>query len=203
MELLGLSSPGPITFAEAQEMIDADGHGGSDDPHRLSRVFVTPEVDGWTLVMGAWCDPCGAERREEVLRSCLALSARYGGAQAYYFGAQGDGSAWLVAENGRVIRRYAATGESDDESLTLGNPLPYEQVRLLELGLPVDGDLRTASGEQLDEWTVAAFDMAPEIAAACGISPFALTQDTKVRGIGLLAMTPEDSGRVAEGMDGS
>jgi hypothetical protein len=203
MELLGLSSPRPITFAEAQEVIDADGHGGPDDPDHLSRVFVTPEVDGWTLVMGAWCDPCGGERREDVLRLCRALSARYGGAQAYYFGAQGDGSAWLIAENGCVIRRYAATGESDDESLTLGNPLPYEQVRLLELGLPADGDLRTASGEQLDEWTVAAFDLAPEIAAACGISPFALTHDTKVRGIGLLAMTPEGVGRAAEGMDGS
>ncbi|MEU8362107.1 hypothetical protein AB0C27_39415 [Nonomuraea sp. NPDC048882] len=189
MEILGLSSSRPLTFAEAQEVIDADGHAGPGHPDRLSRVFVTPEVDGWILVIGAWCDPCG-ERREEVLRSCRTLSARYGGAQAYYFGAQGDGSAWLVAEHGRVVRRYAATGEPDDESLAHGHPLRYEQKRLLELGLPVDGDLRTASAEQLDEWTVAAFDLAPEIAAACGVSPFTLTRDMRVRGTGVLAMTP-------------
>ncbi|MGN9840623.1 hypothetical protein ACTMTI_21125 [Nonomuraea sp. H19] len=202
MEVLGLSSPRPITFVEAQEVIDADGHGEPDDPHHLSRVFVTPEVDGWTLVIGAWCDPCDGGRREDVLRLCRVLSARYGGAQAYYYGAQGDGSAWVVAENGCVIRRYAATGEPDDASLTLGNPLPYEQVRLQELGLPVDGDLRTASGEQIDEWTLAAFDMAPEIAAACGISPFTLNHDTRVRGTGVLAITPEGAGRAIEATEG-
>jgi hypothetical protein len=81
MEILELSLPRPITFAEAQEVIDADGHGEDGDRDHLSRVFVTPEVDGWTLV-GAWCDPFGSERREDVLRLCRALSARYGGAQA-------------------------------------------------------------------------------------------------------------------------
>jgi hypothetical protein len=113
-----------------------------------------------------------------------------------------DGSAWLVAENGRAIRRYAATGEPDDESLTLGNPLPYEQVRLLELGLPVDGDLRTASAEQIDEWTMAAFEMAPEITADFGVSPLTLTHDTKVRGTGVLAMTPEGSAGAIEDAEG-
>ncbi|GLW09621.1 hypothetical protein Misp01_47500 [Microtetraspora sp. NBRC 13810] len=191
MEVLGLSSPTPITFAEAQEVIDADAHGDPDDRHHLSRVFVTPEVDSWTLVIGAWCDPCGSERHEDVLRLCEALSARYGEAQAYYYGEQGDGSAWLVAEHGSVVRRYAATGELDDELLTLGDPLPQEQARRLELGLPADGDLQAASSEQIEEWAWAAFHLAPEIAAAYGVSPFALTRETKVRGTGVLALTPD------------
>ncbi|WP_329088145.1 hypothetical protein [Streptosporangium sp. NBC_01469] len=191
MEVLGLSSPRPITFTEAQEVIDADAHGDPDDRHHLSRVFVTPEVDSWTLVIGAWCDPCDSERHEDVLRLCKALSARYGGAQAYYYGEQGDGSAWLVAEHGSVVRRYAATGELDDELLTLGDPLPQEQARRLELGLPADGDLQTASSEQIEEWTWAAFHLAPEIAAAYGVSPFTLTRETKVRGTGVLALTPD------------
>lgn len=93
MEVLGLSSPRPITFSEAQEVIDADAHGDSDDRHHLSQVFVAPEVNGWTLVIGAWCDPCGSERHEDVLTLCKVLSARYGKAQAYYYGEQGDGSA--------------------------------------------------------------------------------------------------------------
>ncbi|MGW0483958.1 hypothetical protein [Nonomuraea sp. NPDC003214] len=193
MAILGLSSPRPVTFAEAREVIDADGHGEPGDREHLSRVFVSPEVDGWTLVMGAWCDPCG-ERHAEVLRSCQELSDRYGAAQAYYFGAQDDGSAWLVAENGQVIRRYAATGEPDDASLTLGTPLPCERVKLRELGLPADGDLRAASAEQVEEWTVAAFELAPEVAAAFGVTPFTLGGDTKVRGTGLLAVTPGGAG---------
>ncbi|MGJ6962939.1 hypothetical protein ACSDR0_13610 [Streptosporangium sp. G11] len=191
MEVLGLSSPRPITFAEARKVIDADAHGDPDDRPHLSRVFVTPEVDGWTLVIGAWCDPRDSERHEDVLRSCKALSARYGRAQAYYYGEQGDGSAWLVAERGSVVRRYAATGEADDELLTLGDPLPQEQARRLELGLPAEGDLRTASGEQIEEWTWSAFHLAPEIAAAYGVSPFTLTRETKVRGTGVLALTSD------------
>ncbi|GAT70293.1 hypothetical protein PS9374_05975 [Planomonospora sphaerica] len=119
---------------------------------------------------------------------------RYGGAQAYYYGAQGDGSAWLVAEHGRVVRRYAATGEPEDELLTIGGPLPLEQVRLAELGLAADGNLGSASDDQIEEWMEIAFDLAPEIAVAYGVSPFILTRETKVRGTGVLALTPDATG---------
>jgi hypothetical protein len=128
MRILGLTRPEPITFAQAQEMIDADGHDDSADSRHLFRVFVTPEVEGWTLVFGTWCDPYDRERREDVLRLCRKLSARYGRAQAYYYGAQSDGSTWLVAGYGTVLRRYSATGEGDDERLVLGDPLPQERA---------------------------------------------------------------------------
>ncbi|MEV4177264.1 hypothetical protein [Nonomuraea sp. NPDC049709] len=95
-----------------------------------------------------------------------------------------------MAEHGRVVRRYAATGEPEDELLTIGDPLPLEQARLAELGLPADGDLRSASDEQIEEWTEITFGLAPEIAAAYGVSPFTLTRETKVRGTGVLALTP-------------
>jgi hypothetical protein len=36
--------------------------------------------------------------------------------------------------------------------------------------------------------------MAPQNAATYGISPFTLTHDTKVRGTGVLALTPEGAG---------
>ncbi|MFI7539520.1 hypothetical protein [Streptosporangium sp. NPDC049376] len=194
MKVLDLSASRPVTFAEAQEVLDADGHGEPGDRHHLSRVFVTPEIDGWTLVIGAWCDPCDSERRGDVLRLCKALSARYGRAQAYYYGAQGDGSAWLVAEHGHVVRRCAATGEPDDEMLALGDPLPLERSRLLELGVPDHGDLRTANSEQIEEWTWAAFELAPEIAATYSVSPFTLTHGSRVRGTGVLALTPDPVG---------
>src|SRR4051812_34652829 len=87
MQILGLSAPEPVTFARAQEVIDAEGHDDSSDDRPLARVYVTPEVEGWTLVFGAWCDPYDEERRQHVLALCRGLSARYGRAQAYYFGA--------------------------------------------------------------------------------------------------------------------
>lgn len=191
MEMMGLVQPRPVTFAEAEEIIDDDGHGESEgNPDGMARVYVSPELDGWTLVIGPWCDPCDVERSEDVLHLCRDLSARYGQAQAYYFGAQGDGSAWLVAQDGVVLRRYCETGEGEDAYLTLGEPLPVERAHRERLGLPTVWDEATESDEDEDEWKWAAFDLAPEIAAALGVSPLQLTAETRVEGTGVIALTP-------------
>ena len=192
MEVLGLSRPRPVTFALAHDAVDSDGHEGPGaDTGCWARVFVTPELDGWTLVVGGWCDPCGEERCDDVLRLCTELSVRYGMAQAYYYGAQGDGSAWLIVENGTVVRRYCESGEGTDRSLTIGEPLPYERARRAELGLSPDWDPAAESEEDEDEWSGAAYIMAPEIAESLGISPLAIGADTPTRGgTGVLALTP-------------
>ncbi|MFI6561884.1 hypothetical protein [Streptomyces sp. NPDC050534] len=180
-----------MTFAEAEEIIDDDGHGESEsNPDGMSRVYVSPELDGWTLVIGPWCDPCDAQRSDDVLRLCQDLSVRYGQAQAYYYGSQGDGSAWLVAQDGIVLRRYCETGEAEDAHLTLGEPLPLERAHRERLGLPAVWDEATESDEDEDEWKWAAFHLAPEIAAVLGVSPFKLTADTRVEGAGVIALTP-------------
>jgi hypothetical protein len=193
MRTLGLTDPRLVTFALGNDIVDADGHGCDTDEHTgYERVFVTPELDGWTLVLGAWCDPHGQERREDVLRLCTELSTRYGRAQAYYYGGQGDGSAWLIAEQGTVIRRYGETGEAeDDESLTLGEPLPYERTRRTELGLSPDWDAAQESEHDEDEWRWTAHDLAPDIARSLGAaSPLDLAADTPSRGTGVIALTP-------------
>lgn len=191
MRALGLTDPRPVTFALGNDIVDSDGHGcGTDDHTGYERVFVTPELDGWTLVLGAWCDPCGEERSGDVLRLCAELSARYGGAQAYYYGGQGDGSAWLVAEHGTVVRRYCETGEGEDELLTLGAPLPYERTCRAELGLSPDWDAARESRDDEDEWRWAAHDLAPAVARSFGVSPLDISADTPSRGTGVVALTP-------------
>ncbi|MFE1849089.1 hypothetical protein [Streptomyces sp. NPDC059489] len=180
-----------MTFAEAEEIIDDDGHGGAEgNPDGMARVYVSPELDGWTLVIGPWCDPCDVERSDEVLHLCRDLSVRYGQAQVYYYGTQHDGSAWLVAQDGVVLRRYCETGEGEDAHLTLGEPLPVEQAYREQLGLPTVWDEATESDEDEDEWKWVAFDLAPEIAAALGVSPLQLTTETRVVGTGVIALTP-------------
>jgi HEAT repeats len=192
MQILGLVDPRPVTFALGNDIVDADGHGcGAGDPcNGYERVFVTPELDGWTLILGAWCDPCAGERSEDVLRLCTELSARYGQAHAYYYGGQGDGSAWLVAEHGSVIRRYCEKGEGDDELLTLGEPLPYERARRVELGLAPEWDAAQESQDDEDEWRGAAYDLAADLAHSYGVSPLHIGSDTPSRGTGVIALTP-------------
>ncbi|MGW2839550.1 HEAT repeat domain-containing protein [Streptomyces sp. NPDC001493] len=188
---LGLVGPRPVTFALGNDIVDADGHeAGPGSPSGYARVFVTPELDGWTFVLGAWCDPCDAERAEDVLRLCTLLSARFGSAQAYYYGAQGDGSAWLAAERGTVIRRYCETGDGENHLLTLGDPLPFERARRAELGLRTEWDPALESDDDADEWKWAAFELAPEIAESFGASPLAIGPETVMRGVGVLALTP-------------
>ncbi|MET9099524.1 hypothetical protein [Streptomyces antibioticus] len=190
MRTLGVVDPRPVTFALGNDIVDADGHRADDTFTGYERVFVTPELDGWTLVLGAWCDPCGAERREEVLRLCIDLSERYGQARAYYYGGQGDGSAWLVAEHGAVLRRYCETGEEGDELLALGEPLPYERARRAELGLQPDWDAAHESPEDEDQWRWAAHDMAADFARSYGVSPLHISAETPSRGTGVVALTP-------------
>ncbi|WP_229703858.1 hypothetical protein [Streptomyces albiflavescens] len=192
-----------MTFEVAEEVIDADSHRGfSKEPQGRPRVYVSPELDGWTLVIGRWCNPCDGGRSDEVLRMCVELSARYGQAQAYYYGAQGDGSAWLIAERGSVVRRYCETGEGEDHYLTLGEPLPFERARREQLGLSPTWDAATESDEDEEEWSLATYGMAPEIAAALSISPRDLTAETRTRGTGVLALTPPRDGHTGTSLIG-
>ncbi|WP_327185086.1 HEAT repeat domain-containing protein [Streptomyces sp. NBC_01334] len=192
MHTLGLVDPRPVTFALGNDIVDSDSHGfGPEDPRTgHERVFVTPELDGWTLVLGAWCDPCGEERSDDVLRLCIELSTRYGQAHAYYYGGQGDGSAWIVAEHGTVVRRYCETGEGEDELLTLGEPLPFERSRRMELGLTPEWDAAQEDQDDEDEWRWAAHDMAADLAHSYGASPLHIGPGTRSRGTGVIALTP-------------
>ncbi|MEV5676487.1 HEAT repeat domain-containing protein [Streptomyces sp. NPDC052179] len=191
ISILGLTDPRPVTFALGNDIVDSDGHDAEPGSHgHFTRVFVTPELDGWTFVLGAWCDPCNTERSEDVLRLCTLLSSRYGRAEAYYYGAQGDGSAWLVTEHGKVLRRYSETCEGEDHLLTLGDPLTFEQTRREELGLQPVWDAALESEDDADEWQWAAFELAPQIAQHLGTSPLRINSETTSRGVGVIALTP-------------
>ncbi len=81
---LGLTDPVPIGFAAAEQLVDEDAH--ESGPEAYERVVVTPGLDGWIFVLGRWCAPDDEERRDDVLRLSEQLSAKYGRAQAYFFG---------------------------------------------------------------------------------------------------------------------
>ncbi|GAA2780244.1 hypothetical protein GCM10010441_01150 [Kitasatospora paracochleata] len=186
LDLLGLSDPEPATFVLGTAATDSDSHDFRHGPPypQYARVFVTPELDGWTLLVGRWCSPIDDERSDDVARVCQELSARYGAAQAYFFGARNDGSAWLVAEDGVILRRGASdyedlAGEPDWE---IGEPLPFERQ---------ERDRLVADGADTEyEWEFALMEMAPSLAGALSVNPLEVGAATSVEGHGLLALTP-------------
>lgn len=170
---LGLTGPRRVTLRMGLSAID-------DDAHSLDyrRVFLMPQLDGWTLLLGPWCNPADPERGQAVMTACERLSARYGRAQAFFVGEYGMG-AFLVAEAGRVLRRRVDTqSPEEDEPLTLGRPLPVEHDLLDDPGED------TGIGESV-----------PDLAAALSLNPLTLTADTPITGAGLLAHTPEAHGQ--------
>ncbi|MFF9451500.1 HEAT repeat domain-containing protein [Streptomyces flaveolus] len=178
-EPLGLSGERLATFALGHSVVAHD----SEDWPDPRRVYVTPEVDGWTLVVGAWCNPVDPERADGVLDAVTALSRRYGRAQAYHFGEHGGGSGWAVAEDGVVVRRLDASTWGDEPLPELGERLPEEDALYAEW--------TEAEDEEDADWEDVASYMAPDLALRLGAtSPFALGPRTAVRGDGVVALTP-------------
>lgn len=114
---LGLTDARPVTFNLACSIIDILEH----DERDSGIVYVGPAINGWTPVVGPRCDAFG-ERRADVQATLERLSGQYGETHAFYFGAQGDGSAWLVARDGATVRRYSSV----DRDQCTGEPLPIE-----------------------------------------------------------------------------
>ncbi|MEV6912080.1 hypothetical protein [Amycolatopsis sp. NPDC051071] len=159
LDAFGLSDAEPVTMSLGTEIwnqhyLGAPGH------QRCARVYVSPALDGWTLVFGEPSDdqhPAGItderswsiEPREqyqamlanekahrEVRRArCVELSRRFGAAQLY-FRSHGDSmTSWCIAEKGELVRLYdvSAPEESVGE-LTAENGylLPHEDTPLPE-----------------------------------------------------------------------
>ncbi|MCO8269036.1 hypothetical protein M1L60_00365 [Actinoplanes sp. TRM 88003] len=145
MDSLGLTPVRPATFDLATTVVSDH----LDDPGGL--VFVTPEMNGWTVVAGAWCSPDvttgGPERGEQVRLRVEKLSREHGEAHAFAITEYGDDSTWLIAEHGRTVRRYS----DPSPGLSLGTPLPIERRLLDALGVSLNPE-DMHDNEELDEF---------------------------------------------------
>jgi hypothetical protein len=82
---------------------------------------ITPPIEGWTLVVGPSCGLPYLTRTAVVTNPCQQLSSEYGKAQAYFHSEQNDGEAWLIAEDGAVLRRWIA----ECPELAIGEPFRH------------------------------------------------------------------------------
>jgi hypothetical protein len=181
---LGLTDVRQTTWADGVDVIDEVAHSGEG---RFSTVVVTPAIDGWTLVVGAWFGLPYLSRTTHITQLCREFSTRYGKAQAYFHSEQNDGEAWLIAEHGLVLRRWIA----EYPELAIGEPFGVER-RLLDAfgitGRPEDLD---PDDELAVEWEATWGDChATTVAAESSLNPTDIGPDTVTSGLLLVARTP-------------
>lgn len=203
---LDLSDPVPVSMRQGEAAWNRDHHAwdlARDDHRGHARVYVTPAVDGWTLVFGTLPDAAHVEaddrgawaRRVQAL--CARLSARFGAAHLYGMSCGDAWTMWCLAEAGTVRRYYeAGTGER------LGEPHPAEDGYRLpddDEGLPADAydgiDPADASAvlarraELYERHALPDVCYATDIAAQTSADPSAFGPHTAVSGQALLALT--------------
>ncbi|MFF8381314.1 HEAT repeat domain-containing protein [Streptomyces sp. NPDC015661] len=210
LEAFDLGSPQPVTLRTGAAAWNQDHHDGDrTHPHAAcSRVFVSPALDGWTLVFGDSSQDThrieDADDEDEALplvvrERCTELSRRFGSAQWYGMSC-GDGwTAWCIAEDGEVVRHYDtddAEENGDDEPphpAEAGYLLPHEDgfpEDAFDDVSPTDSDAFTTRYEQVkEELGIPDTCYANDIAARLSVDPGALGAHTKTSGRGVLALT--------------
>jgi hypothetical protein len=93
----------------------------ANDNQSRGRVFVTPRLDGWTLVMGPWDARWDTDAGwAGTVQACRGLSERFGKAQCYWHDAQTGQGSWVICEGGELVRAC----DQDDPSNEVGPRLP-------------------------------------------------------------------------------
>ncbi|GGW39575.1 hypothetical protein [Streptomyces xantholiticus] len=178
-EALGLHDPRPVTVAAgvgASEGREIRVPGQDGTARTVGRAFVTPELDGWRLVFGSFDLLVGDDPWYDMIETVERVSVHCGQAQLFFLDDAGGSDVWIVAENGRVIRQYAAESDPEWE----GEPLPWETLAVDDEGYDPEYD-----GVPPNAGTTGA----RSACAYLSVDPGEVGPHTEVRGHGWLALT--------------
>ncbi|NVI86450.1 HEAT repeat domain-containing protein [Actinomadura sp. BRA 177] len=186
LDAFDLSDPEPVTMRLGASAWNSDHHGWGADHLACSRTYVSPRLDGWTLVFGNPFHSGEDLDSEQLTDHCRALSTRFGAAHWYGASCGDDWTAWCVAEHGEVVRYYDIYEEDDQ----IGPPHPAEEGYVLPHIDPFPDD----AFDGIDIGDSAAFQArechATTFAARASVDPSALGPKTDVQGHAVLALTP-------------
>ncbi|MGA5818047.1 HEAT repeat domain-containing protein [Kitasatospora sp. NPDC094028] len=209
-----LSDAEPATLRTGEAAWIGDQGRVDRHPHeRCARVFVSPSLDGWTLVFGDTAqdthrvddaDDPEAALPPVVRERCAELSRRFGSAQWYGTSCADGWTAWCIAEDGEVVRHYdwnLVDEDGGDESGDDAPGHPAEAGYLLphQYGFPAgaydgvdpcDTEAFLARHRQLkEELGIPDTCDANVIAARLSVDPGGLGPHLAVTGHGVLALT--------------
>ncbi|MEU6549030.1 HEAT repeat domain-containing protein [Streptomyces sp. NPDC046915] len=205
-----LGDPEPVTLRTGAAAWNHDHHDWERPrPHRrCARAFVSPALDGWTLVFGGSSQDTHrmeeAEDPEETLPvvvrgRCADLSRRFGAAHWYGMSC-GDGwTAWCLAEDGEVVRHYDAFAAAEGGEEGPAHPAEAGYLLPHQDGFPADAfdGADFTDAEEFAAWCRRVKEehripdtcYAKDIAARLSVDPGALGAHTRVAGSGVLALT--------------
>ncbi|MFC7484006.1 hypothetical protein ACFQX7_33765 [Luedemannella flava] len=204
LDAFELTRPTPVTMRLGGSAWNNDLHNWSSVAHLdCRRMYVSPALDGWTLVFGILPAVAHAtdEDSEEVWRAdamsrSAALSGVFG--EAHLYGAScGDGwTAWCIAKAGEVVRFY----DVFDPDGQIGDGHPGEEGYLLPHvdafpddafdGVPLGGDAFTERYLQVKrELNIPDEAHATTVAGRLSVDPSGLGPHTIVEGRGVIALT--------------
>ncbi|MFC9327378.1 HEAT repeat domain-containing protein [Kitasatospora sp. NPDC057015] len=210
LEAFDLDDPEPATLRTGAAAWNHDHHAWERNrPHdRCARVFVSPALDGWTLVFGDSSRDThhvdDADDRDEALvdvvrRRCADLSRRFGAAQWYGMSCGDDWTAWCIAEAGEVVRYYDAYDAEEDDDDSPGHPAESGYLLPHQDGFPDDAfdgvspsDSATFGAryrQVKEELRIPDTCHANDIAARLSVDPGELGANVMVEGHGVLALT--------------
>ncbi|WP_345459344.1 HEAT repeat domain-containing protein [Actinoallomurus oryzae] len=140
LELLDFSDPSPMYFDLGLAVASGSWWTVPEVEHeQRAEAFVTPEVDGWTLIVSGWCYPAWDDewyaRTRDVMRR---LSERFGVAWGFAGRGYGGTAAWACAKNGDLIWEREVTdddewGDADPtEGIDTDEPLGIDPTTLSE-----------------------------------------------------------------------
>lgn len=174
LAVLGLSSPKPATWQQGLSAVCGDYwdfEADIDTPG--SRVFISPLVEGWRLVVGGLLGGTDKAGIAPILHLCETLSREFSEACAYTTQNRMDWYSWILARDGAVYRQFL-----------------WDSAILVDEGAPTQVEAESRAAVYSTDW-LPSEELVITIAAASSISPLALGPGTPVSGQGYLALTPQ------------
>ncbi|MEO3827417.1 HEAT repeat domain-containing protein [Actinomadura sp. B10D3] len=198
LDAAGLSDPEAVTMRLGASAWIHDHHAFTGEHRTCRRIYVTPQLDGWTLLFG---DPFDYHDEEidaaAVQDHCRELSLRFGAAHWYGASCGDSWTGWCLAEKGEIVRYYDL--EEPDEQVGShpaedGYVLPHIDAfpdnAFAGVGIN-DSDAFLARYLQVKKDHAIPDDAhATTVAARASVDPSALGPETDVQGHGVVALTP-------------